>query len=97
MVAGEVKEFLQAAGANPALGKELESAVDEAVMQAVFDVARRHGYTLTLDELRAYASGDGVELSEEELGAVAGGVGQQQMYNARLQVKMAVFAGGGGY
>jgi predicted ribosomally synthesized peptide with nif11-like leader len=95
MTTGDAKKFLEATGTDPALLEELRSAVDAAMTQAVLGVARKHGFVTTLDELTAYVSGHRAELSEEDLGRVAWGVGAH-MSEPPMSVKMAVFTASAG-
>jgi predicted ribosomally synthesized peptide with nif11-like leader len=96
MTTGDAKKFLEATGTDPALREELRSAVDAAMTQAVLGVARKHGFVTTLDELTAYVSGHRAELSEEDLGRVAGGVGGHGP-ELSMPLKISLATGGAAY
>ena len=78
-----VNEFLQKVTEDPQLQEELAKALEaENDRQAATDLAAKHGYQFTADELWAEIqhrqselgqSQDSGELNEEELEAVAGG------------------------
>jgi predicted ribosomally synthesized peptide with nif11-like leader len=79
-----VNEFLQKVTEDPQLQEELAKALEaENDRQAVTDLAVKHGYQFTPEELWAEIQNrqsefeqkqDAGELNEEELEAVAGGV-----------------------
>jgi predicted ribosomally synthesized peptide with nif11-like leader len=81
----EVNRFLAVLEQDTPMQKEVESAVIEAAdrFEAIAEVARRHGYPCAASEVKAaiegrIASADR-QLSDEELGSVAGGFGGQIM------------------
>jgi predicted ribosomally synthesized peptide with nif11-like leader len=79
MAAEEVKKFLELARTDAALEEKYVSSLEKAVMKAIADVACEHGFVITTEDLRDYFSGAGAELSEHDLGAVVGGVGNYSL------------------
>ncbi|MCX5969033.1 MAG: Nif11-like leader peptide family RiPP precursor [Cyanobacteria bacterium] len=66
-----LKAFLEAVKADAGLQEKLKAAADA---DAAVAIAKEAGFMISADELqRAGAVGVGEELSDEELGAVAGG------------------------
>jgi predicted ribosomally synthesized peptide with nif11-like leader len=86
----EVNRFLAVLERDTLLQKEVESAVIEAAdrFEAIAEVARRHGYPCAASEVKAaIEAGMGSadrQLSDEELGSVAGGFGGQVMTSTNL-------------
>ena len=53
----------------------LAEQADDAFVRALMSVASRAGYEISEDELREALDADAGRVSDEELGAIAGGVG----------------------
>ena len=66
-----LKAFLDKVKADTSLQEELKGAAD---VDAVIDIAKEAGFTVSGDEIKAAQSAP-QELSDEELEGVAGGVG----------------------
>ena len=71
-----LKAFLEAVKSDAGLQEKLKAAADA---DAAVAIAKEAGFMISADELqRAGAVGVGEELSDEELGAVAGGWGSRR-------------------
>jgi predicted ribosomally synthesized peptide with nif11-like leader len=74
-----ITTFFQKVAEDAKLERAVQAALDERAVAAAFeivDIARAQGCDFTATELREYLARDvaGVELSEEQMGAVAGGL-----------------------
>ncbi len=73
------KEFFEKVKTDEAFAKELGGKINEKVkagekdLAVITQVAAEYGYTVTEDEIQELAEEKSAELSEEELGKVAGG------------------------
>jgi len=74
MSQSEVERFVEAMKSDPALLKEVTS--NAAGIGSVVEIARGRGYDISIDEAKSYVQRQSsVELSDDQLEAVAGGKG----------------------
>lgn len=82
MVMGKVTEFLNKVMADEAAKAEFEALIgvrkerelNDDDFQKIVELSEKLGAAVTLDEVKDFFSGNGRELSDEELAGVAGGV-----------------------
>lgn len=55
--------------------KKIDDASDEQLAE-IGGLAKKLGFAITIEEAKAYLSGDNAELDEDDLDAVAGGKGE---------------------
>jgi hypothetical protein len=52
----------------------LTEAMEAAILPAIVDVAARHGFQVTTEQVTGYLEGQTAELTDDDLDAVAGGL-----------------------
>ncbi len=75
MARDAVAKFLQRLGDDAALREAYAASLKRATEAAMVERARAEGYEYTVEELRAVLEERTAELTDEQLGQVAGGVG----------------------
>ena len=80
MSAEAVRRFWKDVDAVPALRDSVEALFSggeapQASAASIVEVAAKHGYEFTVDELKQHVAANAAELSDAELEAVSGGVG----------------------
>jgi predicted ribosomally synthesized peptide with nif11-like leader len=66
-----VSDFFEKLKNDQALASEYNAKVSRAIVPAILDVAARHGYAFTSQELGKYLKGIPQELSDQELESVS--------------------------
>ncbi len=80
---GKFAEFMDKVMADEAAKAEFEAVIgareerelSDEDFQKIVELSEKLGATVTLDEVKDFFTGNGRELSEEELAGVAGGAG----------------------
>ncbi len=90
------KEFFEKVKTDEAFAKELGGKINEKVkagekdLAVITQVAAEYGYTVTEDELQELVEEKSAELSEEELGKVAGGTTPVCLFTGFLVITMTI-------
>jgi predicted ribosomally synthesized peptide with nif11-like leader len=86
----QLKVFLETVKADAGLQEKLKAAADA---DAVVAIAKAAGFVISADDLRAQAGSrrDGMEISEEELEGVAGGVQYLTCHSMWTGVKAPIY------
>jgi predicted ribosomally synthesized peptide with nif11-like leader len=73
MLQDSVIQFFDTIFQNKQLQGQLNQVLAKVAPQTLIEIAKSHGYNFTIEDLKAVLTNQG-ELSEQQLGSVAGGV-----------------------